>query len=253
MPNDLQAPNWNEAKRLDPTDLANQVSARLETMAKEHNANPSKFMSKLKSGGDMLGLGEAASGPSGQKPEDKGVSQSSFLLMGKGRNKKDVRWEQLKSDSNAMGLPKTYSEKKIDSRILNGGRAKKNHDPFSGGGDRALLEQARIARQSLGCEGGYVSPQGIKCNSHLAMQLGGGELYATMLDAFRENEKPSELRALNAATDGNDKMKEAAKQVGAEVKEEFVKKVEDKQVRTLLAMAPPAPNSPSNGLMGEKA
>jgi hypothetical protein len=270
MPNELQAPNWNEAK-IDPQDLANKVSSRLESIAKEHNANPSKFMAQLKGSGDMMGFGDMKVSNHGQEPEAKGASSSSFLLMGKGRNKKDVRWEQLKSDNNAMGLPKTYREKLTDSRILAGGRAKKNHDPFSGGGDRALLEQARIARQSLGTEGGYVSPQGIKANAHLAAQLGGAELFSTMLDARREDTTPAEFRALNGAADGNEKLKDAAKQVSDEVKVEFVKKLDDpKPMANLLLseeaaekakqpvdapkpkhLQPPAPMGPSNGLMGE--
>ncbi|TAL27972.1 MAG: hypothetical protein EPN97_15585 [Alphaproteobacteria bacterium] len=270
---ELQAPNWNEAK-IDPQDLSNKVSARLETIAKEHNANPSKFMAQLKGGGDTFGFNDMKVSNQGQTQE-KPASSSSFLLMGKGRNKKDVRWEQLKSENNAMGLPKTYREKLTDSRILAGGRAKKNHDPFSGGGDRALLEQARIARQSLGTEGGYVSPQGIKANAHLAAQLGGAELFSTMLDARREDQAPAEYRALNGAADGNDKLKDAAKQVSDDVKVEFVKKQDDPKPLANMLLSeeaaekakqpidapkpkhleppkPPAPSmSSSNGLMGE--
>lgn len=266
MPNELQSPNWNQTK-LDPQQLSQQVSARLESIAKEHNANPSKFMANLKKGGDTFGLNDmktGGGGPNGQTQQDKGITNSSFLLMGKGRTKKDIRWEQLKSDNNAMGLPKTYKEKLQDSRIVNGGRAKKNHDPFAGGGDRALIEQARITRQSLGVEGGYVSPQGIQANAHLAAQLGGAELYGTMLDARREDAAPAEYRALNGAADGNDKLKDAAKQVGDDVKVEFIKKQDDpKPLANMLlseqerekvkapspmTMAPPAPN----GLMGDK-
>lgn len=263
MPNDLQSPNWNQTK-LDPKVLDDQVSARLETIAKEHNANPSKFMAQLKGGGDTFGIGDMKTNNQ-MYPEEKakGASQSSFLLMGKGRSKKDVRWEQLKSDTDALGLPKSYKQKLQDSRIVNGGRAKKNHDPFSGGGDRALVEQARLARQSLGTEGGYVSPQGIKANAHIAAQLGGAELYNTMLDARREDQAPAEFRALNGAADGNDKLKDAAKQVGDDVKVDFIKKQDDpKPLANLLLsedeskkikppapqMAPPSPN----GLMGDK-
>lgn len=271
MPNEMQSPNWNQTK-LDPQQLADQVSARLETIAKEHNANPSKFMAQLKGGGDTFGFSDMKVSNHGQMPEAKGASSSTFLLMGKGRNKKDMRWEQLKSENNAMGLPKTYKEKLTDSRILAGGRAKRNHDPFSGGGDRALLEQHRIARQSLGVEGGYVSPQGIKANAHIAAQLGGGELFNTMLDARREDQAPAEYRALNGAADGNDKLKDAAKQVGDDVKVEFIKKQDDPKLLANMLLdnkvaeeihkpidapkpkhlQPPAPPAP-NGLMGENS
>lgn len=261
MPNELQAPNWNQTK-LDPAQLEGQVAARLETIAKEHNANPSKFMAQLKGGGDTFGIGDMKSSNQMYPEEKKGASQSSFLLIGKGRSKKDVRWEQLKSDTDGLGMPKSYKQKLTDSRIVNGGRAKKNHDPFSGGGDRELIAKHNLARQSLGTEGGYVSPQGIKANAHIAMQLGGADLYNTMMDAGRERVAPAEYRALNGAADGNDQLKDAAKQVGDDVKVQYIKKQDDpKPLANLLLsedesrkikpptpqmMAPPAPN----GLMG---
>jgi Ca2+-binding RTX toxin-like protein len=159
-------------------------------------------------------------------------------------------------------MPKSYKQKLTDSRIVNGGRAKKNHDPFSGGGDRELVAKHNLARQSLGTEGGYVSPQGIKANAHIAMQLGGADLYNTMMDAGRERVAPAEYRALNGAADGNDGLKDAAKQVGDDVKVQYIKKQDDpKLLANLLLsedesrkikpptpqmMAPPAPS----GLMG---
>ena len=84
MPNDLQAPNWNQTK-LDPAQLEGQVAARLETIAKEHNANPSKFMAQLKGGGDTFGIGDMKTSNQMYPEEKKGASQSSFLLIGKGR------------------------------------------------------------------------------------------------------------------------------------------------------------------------
>ncbi len=267
---ELQSPNWNEAK-IDPLQLQGAVAARLESIAKEHNANPSKFMAQLKGGGDTFGIGDMKTNNPMYEQEPKGASSSSFLMMGKAQNKKSARIQQLNSQYDAMGLPKSYSERKRDaqtySRIMSGGgRVKKNNDPFSGGGDRALVEQCRIARQSLGTEGGYVSPQGIKCNPHIAMQLGGADLYNTMLDAGRENTNPHEYRALNGAVDGNVGLTDAAKLVSDDTKVAFVQKMDDpKPVATMLlsedetkkvtkpklmAPKPPGVDGPSpNGLM----
>jgi hypothetical protein len=229
-------------------------------------------MAKLNGAGDTFGIGDMKTSNPMYENEKKGASESSFLMMGKTQSKKNARIQQLNSKYDAMGLPKTYKQMKEDSttysRIMSGGRTKKNADPFSGGGDRALMEQTRLARQSLGTEGGYVSPQGIKANAHIAMQLGGAELYNTMMDASREKTSPAEFRALNGAADGNNNLTDAAKQVSDDVKVKFVEHQSDvKPIGTLLlgedetkkmvkAKAPPPPKppgmdapSPSNGLM----
>lgn len=264
---DLQSPDWNQTK-LDPGQLEGQVAARLETIAKEHNANPSKFMAKLNGAGDTFGIGDMKTSNPMYENESKGASSSNFLMMGKTQSKKGARIQQLNSKYDAMGLPKSYKQMKEDattySRIMTGGRAKRNNDPFSGGGDRALAEQVRIARQSLGTEGGYVSPQGIKANPWMAQQLGAGQLYDTMLDARREDQAPAEYRALNGAIDGNAKLQDAAKQVGDDIKRQFVQQQDDpKPVATMLLgdqdkpenrvqkiATPKPPQGPSpNGLM----
>lgn len=266
---ELQSPNWNEAK-IDPQDLAQKVSARLETLANDHNKNPSKFMSQLKGGGDTFGFSDmkVSSAP---REEQKGASHSTFLMMGKGRNKADARRQQLMSQYDGIGMKKSYFQQIQDKRTLEGGRTKKTGDVF-GETDRDIAAKARISAQSLGAEGGYVSPQGIKANAHLAAQLGGAELYSTMLDAHREDAAPAEYRALNGAADGNDKLKDAAKQVSDDVKVEFVKKQDDpKPLANMLLseeaaekakhpidapkpkhLEPPKPPAP-NGLMGESA
>jgi hypothetical protein len=194
--------------------------------------------------------------------------------MGKTQSKKNARIQQLNSRYDAMGLPKSYKQMKEDStqysRIMTGGRTKKNNDPFSGGGDRALMEQTRLARQSLGTEGGYVSPQGIKANAHIAQQLGGAELFNTMMDASREKTSPAEYRALNGAADGNNNLTDAAKVIDEGTKHKFVEQQSDvKPIGKLLlgedetqkilqqkaqAPKPPgldAPKPSSSGLMGE--
>jgi hypothetical protein len=235
---ELQSPNWNEAK-VSPEHLMAGTGAALQNLAKEHNSNPSKFMAKMNGSGDTFGFGDMRAGNAMYDREEKGATSSQYLMMGKTQSKKNARVKQLSSQYDAMGLPKSYKQMKEDSvthsRIMTGGRIKKNADPFSGGGDHALMENHKISRQSLGVEGGYICPQNMTCSEHIARQLGGADLFNTLMDAGREKVTPHEYRVLNGAVNGDDGLKDAAKQVSDDKKIEFVTKLDDpKTVATTL-------------------
>ena len=218
----MQSPNWNEAK-IDPKDLAQQVAGMLTDMAQKFNANPTKFMANMKTGGGGL-LGEL-SNPSGQTPKNDCASSQYYPMMGKGRSKKDARMEQLLSVNDAMGLPKSYKQMKDDNKQwlkITSGFGKKSKDPFSGGGDRALGEEMRLHNMRM-----QVTPQGMQANHHIAVQLGGGKLQETLQDAFREDQNPAVYRVLNNAADGHDMLKSAARNIAEDVKVDFVTKKGD--------------------------
>ncbi|MEZ0224301.1 MAG: hypothetical protein ACAH83_07105 [Alphaproteobacteria bacterium] len=264
---ELQSPNWNEAK-IDPQDLANKVENKLSDLAKQCNTmGHSKFMANMNKSGDTFGLGGMMGNT--QQPQTRTAANSQFLMGNAGMTKYEIVTAQKDSGRNAMGMDMSYFEKKAWARAKKGGRVSSKSNDVFGNTEKEISSRARIASQSLGA-GGYVSPQGIKANPQMAAQLGGSELFNTMLDARREDATPSEYRALNGAADGNDKLKDAAKQVSDDVKVEFVKKLDDpKPLANLLLneevaekarqpidapkpkhLQPPAPPAP-NGLMGE--
>jgi hypothetical protein len=232
MPNELQLANANEAPRQDLPQLQANIEGALEKMAKDFNADPSKYMADMKKGSgsimtDMPGMGESKENIGSKM--DKSASGSQFLLMGGTgrRTKATARFEALDSGTNAMGIPLSYKEKKenmkLKSKIM-AGKGKAEKDPLGGGGDRELGERYRLARMSVGK--GAISPQGIKSNPEMAKVLGGGDLIDQLGMTRKEIADPSLNRIVAGAIAGDDLMQTAFKGLNEGVKQEAVMKLD---------------------------
>ena len=232
MPNELQLANPNESPRQDLPQLQANIEGALEKMAKDFNADPSKYLADMKKGGESLltgmpGMGEAPENVGAKM--DKSASGSQFLLMGGTgrRTKATARFEQLDSGTNAMGIPLSYKEKKenmrLKSRIM-AGKGKAEKDPLGGGGDRELGERLKLARMSVGK--GAVTPQGIKTNPEMAKMLGGGDLIDQLGMTRKEMADPSLNRIVAGAVAGDDLMQTSFKNLNEGVKQEAVMKLD---------------------------
>lgn len=232
MPNELQLANPNESPRQDLQQLQANIEGALEQMAKSYNADPSKYMKDLKAGsssliGDMPGMGGGGENP-GEKM-DKSPSGSQFLLMGGTgrRTKATIRFEQLDSGTNAMGIPLSYKEKKENMRLkskIMAGRGKAEKDPLGGGGDRELGERYKLTRMSVGKNA--ISPQGLKSNPEMAKVLGGGELIDQLGMTRKEIADPSLNRVVQGAIQGDELMQTAFKGLNEGTKQEAIMKLD---------------------------
>ena len=224
MPNELQLANPNESPRQDLPQLQANIEGALEKMAKDFNADPSKYLADMKKGGESLltgmpGMGEAPENVGAKM--DKSASGSQFLLMGGTgrRTKATARFEQLDSG--------TYTEKKENTRLksrIMAGKGKAEKDPLGGGGDRELGERLKLARMSVGK--GAVTPQGIKTNPEMAKMLGGGDLIDQLGMTRKEMADPSLNRIVAGAVAGDDLMQTSFKNLNEGVKQEAVMKLD---------------------------
>lgn len=202
------------------------VEGAIEQMVKEANANPSKFAPKSGGSFDLLTeMGAAKVGPvagamTTASDMSSGGSDSMFMMSGTGRKSKATkRLESLASSTNAMGLSKTYSEKRDDARQLSrimAGRGKVSKDPMGGGGDRAI----KMAQNKK-----PLSMQAVRNNPNLAKAVGAGELAETLVATRREKEDMSVTAIVMGALENNQKMVDKINTLNPAIKRNALKQL----------------------------
>lgn len=165
-----------------------------------------------------------------------------------GGGKRSRKMERLTSHNDAMGMPKSYSQKKDDARELarmRSGHTKKSKDPLAGGGSGLSMTGDKIAGTSF-AQKPTVSVAAVQSNPELVKGIGGGQLYDTLTATRYEKNHESAEAILAGAINGDEQKQNALKNIQPTVMEQSMKKIAPSVKNTLKnQIKMPEPKPPS--------
>ena len=185
------------------------IEGALQSLANHVNAVKSPTSFGGTSGDDFSLLAEAGlakkGGPAGfaatVHAEVGGSAQPDDFMKRRPGGKAERKMDALASQNDAMGTPKSYSQKKSDARELRkiqGGGGKKSMDPMNTGGSGGVaLTGEKIKKNTRP----FVTPEMIRRSAHA---FGAGKLKNNQLSARYHDANPTTTAMIQGAVRGHD-------------------------------------------------
>lgn len=205
----------------------------------------------------MAGMAMTALSESLSEPTPNSRNTTSIFGSGGGGGKRNRRLERLTSNNDAMGMPKSYSQKKDDARELQRMRSgvfKKSKDPMAASSSSLSMTGEKISGTSFAAKPA-ISAEAIKSNPDLVRGIGGGQLADTLTATRYEKDHEGVEAVLVKAINGDEGKQNALKNIQESQVQQSLKKVAPSVKNTLknqIKLPEPKPPTWASSEGGDK-